>query len=349
MKRSSSTSAMDPLSAGSLTGDPLSAGSFTGDPLSARSFTGDPADELPPYGAIPVTKHHHPSPALPRLALLRLPKALCLPAGHLWSCSSSLAFHIPPPFPTSHSQRLFLAETALRENSPQICGPYGCRFCSPALRPAHLPSLVTASRRAHQVGKAGNAPLNTSEVWGRRFQALVQGTKHPNSTACTLPLCDPAPAAPTGLETRGHLQEPPKAGPARLEGMRQRALGCPSHTAECAARSRGDGTVPFELLWARAPPESPAATAQPDLEHSDLPQHPAKQQIRGLSEVKTRPAEPGQGLGQGLAQVPTLPLFTHSRHLPAHQHPAVVIQFITKNSSGFCPWQFQSCWQQSRG
>lgn len=90
-----------------------------------RSFTADPVDKLSPYGAIPMTKHHHPShtpmsnstihcPPLPWPAMLRLPRAPCLPAGNLWSCSSSPAFRIPSPFPPSHSQRLLLAKRQLR-------------------------------------------------------------------------------------------------------------------------------------------------------------------------------------------------------------------------------------------
>lgn len=90
-----------------------------------RSFTADPVDKLSPYGAISMTKHHHPShtpmsnstihrPPLPWPAMLRLPRAPCLPAGNLWSCSSSPAFRIPSPFPPSHSQRLSLAKRQLR-------------------------------------------------------------------------------------------------------------------------------------------------------------------------------------------------------------------------------------------
>lgn len=153
------------------------------DPLSAGSFTADPVDKLSPFGAIPMTKHHHPSHT---------------------PMSNTLIHHPPLPLPCSGCPelRVRLQDTTGAAAAPQLFTshllsllptPKGFSwqrnssgekftkhlwslwvlFCTPALHPPDIPSLVSASRRAHQAGKTGNAPLNTSEGRGSPFQALV--------------------------------------------------------------------------------------------------------------------------------------------------------------------------------
>lgn len=87
-------------------------------------------------------------------------------------------------------------------------------------------------------------------------------------------------------------------------------------TCVCSQGPVGMAQCRFVLLWVSAPTQSPTSTAQPGLEHPDLPCALGRQQIQGLSEVKTRGAEPRTGTGAGTGagiwsrspgQVPTLP------------------------------------------
>lgn len=235
--------------------------------------------QLPHFAMAPLNHHpsHTPMSGTPSIAL-PLPRALCLPAGHLRSCSSSPVFHLPP-FPPSHSQRLFLAKSS-KEKSPEIGVPMGVAL-SPSFTP-DIPSLVTASTRARQVGKAGNAPLNSSEVWGSQFQALVPpaGMEHPEHSVHIQQL------GPHGTgDTGRHFQESPHRS---LPGRRAASPGLSLPESRVCPQGPWDGIN--GALGAAAGELSRSEPCTAWLQPPDLPQRPGK----GRFGVRTRLQSPGQ-------------------------------------------------------